>query len=103
MVPAMAVIPLSSSEDGFLRALRDDALSTVDVRDGAPTSAGLTQLELEQRVGISRPSIFNLVKHFRPVLGRAGPGTRGGPVALDPDIGVAVGVDVADSHLSIAI
>jgi len=94
-----SAVALSPSADAFLTALRDDALGAADVAgDGA--LRGPTQIELEQRIGMSRPSIVNLIEKFGDVLL---PQSRGGPVALDPDAGVAVAVRISDRRVNVAI
>jgi predicted NBD/HSP70 family sugar kinase len=88
------VIPLPESEAEFLRVLRDDGLAA---------GGGLTQGDLEQRTGMSRPSVVNLIKHLRPVL-RDLPGetSRAGRVGLDPASGVVFGVDIGHSVVQVA-
>jgi predicted NBD/HSP70 family sugar kinase len=52
---------------------------------------------------MSRPSILNLVRYCAPVLHRHNSRARGGPVALDPDAGVVVGVDIAHARARVAV
>ncbi len=94
--------PLPESEAEFLRVLRASALAGVDLRAG-DALPGLTQANLEQQMAMSRPSILNLVKHFRPVLlDSRSEGERSGTVALDPDAGIAVGVAIGHADVEVA-
>src|SRR3954452_2880633 len=95
-----SVTPLPGSEAEFLRVLRDEALARVDLRGGTADGA-LTQADLEQRTGMSRPSVVNLIKHLRPVL-RDIPGERAGRVGLDPAAGVVFGVNIGHSVVQVA-
>ena len=96
------VTPLPESEAEFLRVLRDEALASVDLRDGT-ASGGLTQNELEQRTGMSRPSVVNLIKHLRPVLrDLPGESSRAGRVGLDPEAGIVFGVNIGHSVVQVA-
>ncbi len=97
-----SVRPLPDSETEFLRALRASALAGVDLRaDHEPL--GMTQLELEQQTSMSRPSIINLVRHFRPALvDRRAEGARSGRIALDADAGIVIGVHVGHAELRVA-
>jgi predicted NBD/HSP70 family sugar kinase len=89
----MAIRPLPDSEVQFLATLRRHALEA---------DTGLTPLELEQLTGLSRPSVANLIKHFRPVLIER-PGERPARLAVDPAAGVAVGVDIGHEHVAVAV
>jgi predicted NBD/HSP70 family sugar kinase len=93
---------LPESEAEFLRVLRDEALASVDLRGGV-AGGGLTQGDLEQRTGMSRPSVVNLIKHLRPVL-RDLPGetSRAARVGLDPASGVVFGVNIGHSVVQVA-
>lgn len=94
--------PLPENEAEFLRVLRASALAGVDLRTGEAPE-GLSQAELERHTGMSRPSVVNLVKHFRPVLiDERGGAARATRIALDPLAGVAVGVDIGYAHLHVA-
>jgi predicted NBD/HSP70 family sugar kinase len=97
-----SVTPLPESEAEFLRVLRDEALASVDLRGGV-AGGGLTQGDLEQRTGMSRPSVVNLIKHLRPVL-RDLPGetSRAARVGLDPASGVVFGVNIGHSVVQVA-
>ena len=96
------VTPLPENEAEFLRVLRARALSSVELHTSDPPD-GLTQLELENQAAMSRPSIINLVKHFRPVLvEQRGEGVRAGRVALDPGAGIAVGVEIGHDSVGVA-
>jgi predicted NBD/HSP70 family sugar kinase len=96
------VIPLPESEAEFLRVLRDEALASVDLRGGT-AGGGLSQGELEQRTGMSRPSVVNLIKHLRPVLrDLPGESTRGARVGLDPEAGIVFGVNIGHSVVQVA-
>jgi predicted NBD/HSP70 family sugar kinase len=101
-----AVTPLPGSEAEFLRVLRDEAFASVDLAVGGGAGGaggGLTQGELEQRVGLSRPSVVNLTKHVRPVLrDLPGEGTRATRVGLDPEAGVVFGVNIGHSAVQVA-
>src|SRR4051794_4040185 len=97
-----SVTPLPGSEAEFLRVLRDEALAGVDLRGGTADGA-LTQADLEQRTGMSRPSVVNLIKHLRPVLrDLPGEGTRATRVGLDPRAGVVFGVNIGHSVVQVA-
>lgn len=101
--PKTPVTPLPESGAEFLRVVRDRALSTVDVAAGQPPR-GLSPAELEQRTGMSRPSVANLVRHFRPVLATQQDGaSRGGRIGIDPDAGAVVGVDIGHAHVTVAV
>jgi|SRR5579875_166976 len=97
------VRPLPENEAEFLRVLRTAALSSVNLRTGA-AAHGLTQTELEQQMSVSRPSIVNLLRHFRPVLiEQRSEGSRGARIALDPGAGVAVGVHIGRAELAVVL
>jgi predicted NBD/HSP70 family sugar kinase len=94
--------PLPGNEAHFLRVLRGCALAGVNLRTGA-APAGLTQLELEQRMSVSRPSIVSLMRRFRPVLSeRRNEGARGARIALDASAGVAIGVHIGHAELAVS-
>jgi predicted NBD/HSP70 family sugar kinase len=96
------VIPLPESEAEFLRVLRDEALASVDLRGGT-VGGGLSQGDLEQRTGMSRPSVVNLIKHLRPVLrDLPGESTRATRVGLDPEAGIVFGVNIGHSVVQVA-
>ncbi len=96
------VIPLPESEAEFLRVLRDEALASVDLRGGT-AGGGLSQGDLEQRTGMSRPSVVNLIKHLRPVLrDLPGESTRATRVGLDPEAGIVFGVNIGHSVVQVA-
>lgn len=98
-----SVVPLPDSEIELLTALRDQALSSTEL-DGAGSDPGLTQAELEQRTGMSRPSVTNLIRHFAGVLqDQPRDGARGGRIAIDPRAGSVIGVDIGQAHVTVAV
>lgn len=89
------------SEGDFLRALRDHVLETMDLGQRI-TVPGLTPAELEEKSGLSRPSVAGLIKRFAGVLdaqsadggARRGPGEQARRWAVSPDAGIAIGAEM---------
>jgi predicted NBD/HSP70 family sugar kinase len=96
------------SEGEFVRALRDHALTAVQIPEeaGVPELsqepvAGLTPAELEARTGLSRPSVAGLLKRFQPILlgqdlegAATSRGEQARRWAIDPAVGVVVAVEI---------
>jgi hypothetical protein len=94
--------PGARGERGFIRALADHALGSVDLDSASPVLVlGLTSAELEERSGLSRPSIAGLISRFEAVLERQD--LKGNPArgsiqaarwALDPEVGVVAAAEL---------
>ncbi len=96
------------SEGEFVRALRDHGLGSGGLPPGAAVP-GLTLAEIEERSGLSRPSVSGLIRRFGPVLDAQGVAGQPAPAkgarrwALDPTVGDVIAVEIGQEHARVAV